>query len=51
MRDKASALELVLERVPATLQLTVPALILKLVIGIPAGVYAALHRQLLPIAG
>ncbi|WP_025660278.1 ABC transporter permease [Rhizobium sp. IBUN] len=45
MRDKASALCLVMERVPATLQLTVPALILKLVIGIPAGVYAALHRQ------
>ena len=45
MRDKASALELVLERVPATLQLTVPALILKLSIGIPAGVYAALNRQ------
>jgi peptide/nickel transport system permease protein len=45
MRDKASALDLVLERVPATLQLTVPALILKLLIGIPAGIYAALHRQ------
>ena len=45
MRDKASALHLVLERVPATLQLTLPALILKLMIGIPAGVYAALHRQ------
>jgi peptide/nickel transport system permease protein len=45
MRDKASALRLVMDRVPATLQLTVPALILKLVIGIPAGVYAALHRQ------
>ena len=45
MRDKASALHLVLERVPATLQLTIPALVLKLVLGIPAGVYAALHRQ------
>lgn len=45
MRDKASALNLVLERVPATLQLTLPALILKLVFGIPSGVYAALHRQ------
>lgn len=45
MRDKASALDLVLERVPATLQLTIPALVLKLVIGIPAGIYAALHRQ------
>lgn len=45
MRDKASALQLVLERIPATLQLTIPALVLKLLIGIPAGVYAALHRQ------
>ncbi len=45
MRDKASALHLVLERVPATLQLTLPALLLKLFVGIPAGVYAALHRQ------
>ncbi|KQV70132.1 ABC transporter permease [Rhizobium sp. Root1220] len=45
MRDKASALQLVIERIPATLQLTIPALLLKLVIGIPAGVYAALHRQ------
>lgn len=45
MRDKSSALQLVIERVPATLQLTIPALLLKLLIGIPAGVYAALHRQ------
>jgi peptide/nickel transport system permease protein len=45
MRDKAPALQLVFERVPATLQLTIPALLLKLLIGIPAGVYAALHRQ------
>ncbi len=45
MRDKSPALELVLERVPATLMLTIPALILKLCIGIPAGVYAALHRD------
>lgn len=45
MRDGASALQLVLERIPATLQLTIPALLLKLAIGIPAGVYAALHRQ------
>lgn len=45
MRDKASALQLVIDRIPATLQLTLPALLLKLAIGIPAGVYAALHRQ------
>ena len=44
MRDRSPALELVLERVPATLQLTIPALILQLSIGIPAGIYAALHR-------
>jgi len=45
MRDKAPALDLVMERIPATLQLTIPALFLKLLIGIPAGIYAALHRQ------
>ncbi len=45
MRDRASAIHLVVERIPATLQLTIPALLLKLAIGIPAGVYAALHRQ------
>ncbi|MEZ2128843.1 MULTISPECIES: ABC transporter permease [unclassified Sinorhizobium] len=45
MRDGQSAIEMVLERIPATLELTVPALILKLLIGIPAGVYAALHRD------
>lgn len=45
MRDRAPALDLVLERIPATLALTVPALILKIAIGIPAGVYAALHRD------
>lgn len=45
MRDHSPALALVLDRVPATLQLTIPALILKLGLGIPAGVYAALHRD------
>ena len=45
MRDRSPALQLVLERVPATLQLTIPALILKLGIGIPAGIFAALHRD------
>ncbi|WP_353474681.1 ABC transporter permease [Salipiger sp. H15] len=44
MRDRSPALDLVLERLPATLQLTVPALLLQLGIGIPAGIYAALHR-------
>ena len=45
MRDKAPAIVLVLQRIPATLQITIPALIIKLCLGIPAGVYAALHRQ------
>ncbi|MFC0406698.1 ABC transporter permease [Roseomonas elaeocarpi] len=44
MRDGRSALELVAERVPATLALTLPALAIKLLLGIPAGVQAALHR-------
>ena len=44
MRDNRPAVEVVLDRVPATLALTVPALIVKLAIGIPAGVWAALHQ-------
>jgi peptide/nickel transport system permease protein len=44
MRDGRSAIELVAERIPATLILTIPALLLKLGIGIPAGILAALHR-------
>lgn len=44
MRDGRSAFELVGERIPATLALTIPALLLQLAIGIPAGVYAALHQ-------
>jgi peptide/nickel transport system permease protein len=45
MRDRSSAIDLVLERVPATLALTVPTLFIQLGVGIPAGVYAALHRE------
>ncbi|MBR0655644.1 ABC transporter permease [Plastoroseomonas arctica] len=45
MRDGRPALTLVLERVPATLALTIPALLIKLCIGIPAGITAALHRN------
>ena len=45
MRDGRPALDLVLERVPATLSITLPAFALKLGIGIPAGIYAALHRN------
>jgi peptide/nickel transport system permease protein len=44
MRDGRPAMELVLERIPATLALTIPALLLKLAIGIPAGIFAALNR-------
>lgn len=51
MRDYSPAVDLVLERVPATLAITVPALILKICIGIPAGVYAALHRESLADRG
>ena len=45
MRDRSPAIDLVLERVPATLALTVPTLLIQLGVGIPAGVYAALHRE------
>lgn len=44
MRDGRAAIELVAERIPATLALTVPALMLKLGVGIPAGIFAALNR-------
>jgi peptide/nickel transport system permease protein len=44
MRDGRAAIELVAERIPATLVLTIPALLLKLGIGIPAGILAALYR-------
>src|SRR5512138_1504821 len=39
MRDGRDAIDLVAERIPATLALTLPALALKVGIGIPAGVY------------
>ena len=45
MRDGRPAAALVAERIPATLALTIPALFLKLGLGIPAGIYAALHRN------
>ena len=44
-RDGRPAITLVAERIPATLQLTLPALALKVGLGIPAGIYAALHRN------
>lgn len=45
MRDGRDAVAVVLERVPSTLALTVPAFLLNIGIGVPAGVYAALHRN------
>lgn len=47
MRDGRSALQVVGERIPLTLAITVPALVLKIGIGLPAGIYAALHRNTL----
>jgi peptide/nickel transport system permease protein len=45
MRDRRPALQLVLERLPDTMRLMIPALLLKLLLGIPAGIYAALHHN------
>jgi peptide/nickel transport system permease protein len=45
MRDGRPALAVVMERVPETLTLTLPAFAMKLLIGIPAGIFAALHRN------
>jgi peptide/nickel transport system permease protein len=45
MRDGRPAIQLVLDRLPATLSITLPAFALKLGLGIPAGIYAALHRN------
>lgn len=45
MRNDQDALTAVLERVPITLALTFPALLLQLAIGLPAGVLAALYRN------
>jgi peptide/nickel transport system permease protein len=45
MRDGRDAAQVVAERIPVTLALTVPALAIKIILGIPAGIYAALHRN------
>ena len=45
MRDGRDAAAVVAERIPVTLALTVPALTIKIILGIPAGIYAALHRN------
>ncbi len=41
----SEAIDIVLERVPATLQLTGTAFVLMLVLGLPAGIICALHRS------
>lgn len=45
MRDGRDAFTVVVERIPVTLMITMPALLLNVLIGVPAGVYAALHRN------
>ena len=45
MRDGRSAVTVVAERIPATLALTIPALIVTLLVGIPAGVIAAVRQN------
>lgn len=45
MRDRSPAMQLVLQHIPATLAITIPAFFLKLLIGVPAGILAALHRN------
>lgn len=45
MRGGGPALDLVISRIPATVMLTLPALLLKVAIGVPAGIYAALQHD------
>src|SRR5690349_21208489 len=45
LRDRRDALTVVLERVPATLQLGLAALLCSIMVGVPLGIYAALHRN------
>jgi len=45
MRDKREAVDVVLDRVPLTLALTIPALVFNLIIGVSAGIFAALNRN------
>jgi peptide/nickel transport system permease protein len=45
MRENRSAVATVLDKLPATLAIMVPTLIIKTVLGISAGVLAALHRN------
>lgn len=45
MRDGRDAWEVVSERIPITLAITLPALVIKVVIGVSGGVLAALYRN------
>ncbi|MEP7063353.1 MAG: ABC transporter permease [Betaproteobacteria bacterium] len=45
LRQGRSVAELLKERLPATLELSVVAALLALVVGVPLGVYTALHRH------
>ncbi|PSH60822.1 ABC transporter permease [Phyllobacterium sophorae] len=45
MLDGRSAVDAVIERLPATLSIMVPGFVLQLVVGIPAGILSALRRN------
>lgn len=45
MRDGRDAWEVVAERIPITLAITIPALVIKVAIGVTGGVLAALYRN------
>lgn len=45
LRDQRDALQVVLERVPATLELGIAALAFAVLVGVPLGIYAALRRN------
>lgn len=45
LRDGRNAWAVVVERIPMTLAITVPAFALKIGLGVPTGIYAALHRN------
>jgi peptide/nickel transport system permease protein len=45
LREARPATEIVWERLPATLALTIPAFLIKILVGIPTGIYAALNRN------
>lgn len=45
MRENRPAVETVLDKLPATLAIMVPTLVIKTILGISAGVLAALHRN------